>query len=279
MEAHRWAHPQWWPSIGSTQTAVLADPVPGRVVVADHQSAGQGRRGRGWTAPPDTALAISVAVPAPAPEVLGWVPLLTGLAVVRALRASRYAVPAQLKWPNDVLVPDPGAQGQGCAEGEGEGWGKVCGVLAHVVPAPAPATAPAPADRTGHSGAVVVVGAGLNIDQTRAQLPVASATSWRLARGGAVLPDGTRQAWVADYLASLADLLDELRAGPAAVRTAYLARCRTLGSQVRVELPDGRRVEGVATDVEASGALRVRGAHGATVHHAGDVVHVRPPLA
>lgn len=271
MEAHRWAHPQWWPSIGSTQTEVLADPVPGRVVVADHQSAGQGRRGRVWTAPPDTALAISVAVPAPAPEVLGWVPLLTGLAVARALRSSRYAVPAQLKWPNDVLVPDQGAQVQDA------GWGKVCGVLAQVVPAPAPATAPA--DRAGHAGAVVVLGAGLNIDQTRDQLPVASATSWRLARGGAVLPDGTRQAWVADYLATLADLLDELRADPAAVRTAYLERCRTLGAAVRVELPDGRTVEGVAADVEASGALRVRGDHGATVHHAGDVVHVRPPLA
>jgi len=259
VEAHRWAHPQWWPSIGSTQTAVLADPVPGRVVVADHQSAGQGRRGRVWTAPPDTALAISVAVPAPAPEVLGWVPLLTGLAVARALRASRYAVPAELKWPNDVLLPDQGAQGHGA------GWGKVCGVLAQVVPAPA--------------GSVVVLGAGLNIDQTRDQLPVATATSWRLARGGAVLPDGTRQAWVADYLASLADLLDELHADPTAVRTAYLGRCRTLGAAVRVELPDGRRVEGVATDVEVSGALRVRGPHGASVHHAGDVVHVRPPLA
>lgn len=250
MDAHRWARPEWHRSIDSTQTAVLADPVPGRVVVAEHQSAGQGRRGRVWSAPPGTALAISVALPAPTAEVLGWVPLLTGLAVLRALGSSRYAVPASLKWPNDVLVPE-----QGC-------WSKVCGVLAQV------------------AGPVVVVGAGLNVDQTRDQLPVdtptSRATSWRLARGGAALPAGTGQAWVGDYLDHLADLLDELDRDPAGVRTAYRGQCRTLGRRVRVELPDGASVEGSAADVQESGALVVRGVAGQTVHHAGDVVHVRP---
>lgn len=250
MDAHRWARPEWHRSIDSTQTHLLADPVPGRVVVAEHQSAGRGRRGRVWSAPPGTALAISVALPAPAPEVLGWVPPLTGLAVLRAVGSSQCAVPVALKWPNDVLVPERGR------------WSKVCGVLAQV------------------SGPAVVVGAGLNIDQTREQLPVTTplspVTSWRLARGGEELPEGTRQAWVADYLAHLADLLAELDRDPAAVRTAYREQCRTLGRQVRIELPERRSVEGRAADVEESGALVVQGPEGRSVHHAGDVVHVRP---
>ena len=187
--------------------------------------------------PPDTALAISVALPAPGPDALGWVPLLAGLAVLRALRTSRYAVPAALKWPNDVLVPDP----EDHQDGPGDGWGKVCGVLAQV------------------AGPVVVVGAGLNIDQTRDQLPAATspALSWRLARGGAVLPDGARQTWVGDYLSHLAGLLDLLRADPGAVHTAYREQCGTLGRQVRVELPGGR-----AVDWPRHGRRGVRRPHG-----------------
>lgn len=220
-------------------------------MVADHQSAGQGRRGRSWTAPPGTALAVSVAVPLPEPALVGWVPLLTGVAVVRALMVSRYAVPAGLKWPNDVLVPESGA------------WRKVCGILAQVVPA-----------SPGRPG-VVVIGTGLNVDQERDDLPVPTATSWRLARGGAVLPDGVREAWLDDYLDHLARLLDALKVDPSAVRSAYQERCRTLGSTVRVHLPDGTVHEGRAEAVDPSGALVVASGSQTRHHHAGDVVHLR----
>ena len=220
-------------------------------MVADHQSAGQGRRGRSWTAPAGTSLAVSVAVPSPAPALVGWVPLLTGVAVVRALTADRYAVSAGLKWPNDVLVPEGGA------------WRKVCGILAQVVPASR--------DRPG----VVVIGTGLNVDQERDDLPVPTATSWRLARGGAVLPDGAREAWLEDYLDHHARLLDELSADPEAVRSAYQEQCLTIGKAVRVHLPDGTEHEGVAEAVDPSGALVVTSGSGTRHHHAGDVVHLR----
>lgn len=249
MRAHGWARPEWHPSIGSTNTAALGDPRPGRVVVADHQSAGQGRRGRSWTAPPDTALAVSVVVPAPAPDLRGWVPLATGLAVSRALSASRYAVSAGLKWPNDVLVPERGR------------WLKVAGVLAQA------------------QGDVIVIGTGLNVDQSRDQLPVASATSWRLARGGALLPDDARESWLADYLAHLAGLLEDLAGDPWSVAAAYRRECRTLGTDVQVHLPGGGVASGQAIDVDASGALLVQDEDGVGAHLAGDVVHVRPRLA
>lgn len=244
----RFGDVEWRLSVDSTNTLLLTDPRPGRVLVAEHQRAGLGRRGRSWTAPPGAALAISAVVASPGPELVGWVPLVAGLAVAQALGASRYGVSARLKWPNDVLVA------------EGGRWLKVCGVLAQ-------------ATRHQAHGAVVVVGAGVNVDQLRADLPVESATSWRLARGGAVLPEGARETLVRDYLDHLGEALSDL---PAA-RAPYLALCSTVGSAVAVHLPDGSERTGVAVGVDGSGALVVADAHGhRAVHHAGDVVHLRP---
>lgn len=259
MDLFSWDAPEWHASIDSTNLEALRDPRPGRVVVADHQSGGLGRRGRSWTAPPDTSVAVSVVLSAPVPALLGWVPLVTGLAVSQAVTQSRYAVPTVLKWPNDVLAQD------------GQEWRKICGVLAH-----------AAAD--GGGAQVVVVGAGLNIDQTREELPVPTATSWRLARGGvegkvtAPLPDGAREQFVTDYLARLADLMGTLVRDGEAVRTAYRSLCSTIGAQVQVHLPEGGLRTGTAVDVDDTGALVVEGDGRRTVHLAGDVVHVRPAV-
>lgn len=246
-----WDAPEWHPTIDSTNLEALRDPRPGRVVVADHQSAGLGRRGRSWTAPPGSSIALSVVVPAPAPALLGWVPLVTGLAVAQALSHSRYAVPTVLKWPNDVLARDEGD------------WRKVCGVLAQAVP-------------DNPAGPVVVVGAGINVDQLREDLPVPTATSWRLARagaGGAILPDGAREELVDDVLGRLAELVTDL----AGARPAYRKLCSTIGARVQVQLPGGGTATGTAVDVDDAGALVVEGDDGRrTVHLAGDVVHVRP---
>src|ERR687891_7191 len=94
-----------------------------------------------WRGPPRARIALSagIGVGAVPSEAWGWLPLLTGVAVVDAL-AEVTAVKAGLKWPNDVLV----------------GTGKLAGILAEVA-------APEP---------VVVVGLGLNV--TEAPDPVAT---------------------------------------------------------------------------------------------------------
>src|SRR5690349_24604652 len=103
---------------------------------------------RGWVVPPRSSITVSVLLAPRAPVARwGWLPLLTGLAVVRTL-IDVARVPAVLKWPNDVLVPVPG----------GADLFKVCGVLAETVRTP--------------SGAAVVVGAGINVSQDAAELPV-----------------------------------------------------------------------------------------------------------
>ncbi|MDP4960687.1 MAG: biotin--[acetyl-CoA-carboxylase] ligase, partial [Mycobacterium sp.] len=79
---------------GSTNADLLArhgagEDIDGVVLIAEHQSAGRGRNGRSWSTPPRSQIALSVGIAAgevPLPA-WGWVPLLTGVAVVDAVRA------------------------------------------------------------------------------------------------------------------------------------------------------------------------------------------------
>src|SRR5687768_1369155 len=125
--------PEGWrvevlPETGSTNAVVAerarAGEPAGLVVVAEHQATGRGRLDRSWVSPPRAGLTFSVLWrPALPPERWPWLPLLTGLAVARALR-EQAGLDAVLKWPNDVLVVEAGGE-----RGQGR---KVCGVLAEV---------------------------------------------------------------------------------------------------------------------------------------------------
>jgi BirA family biotin operon repressor/biotin-[acetyl-CoA-carboxylase] ligase len=210
----------------------------GLVVVAEAQTAGRGRLGRTWVSPPRAGLTLSVLLrPDLPPAQWPWLPLWTGLAVASALR-ERAEVDAVLKWPNDVLL------GPGAGDQAGR---KVCGVLAEV-----------PVE------GAVVLGIGLNVTTTRDELPHDGASSLRLA--AATVTD--RDTLLRALLRALSSVLRD----PAAARTAYRERCDTVGRQVRVELPGGRSVEGLAEAVDDDGRLVVDG----VPYGAGDVVHLRP---
>jgi BirA family biotin operon repressor/biotin-[acetyl-CoA-carboxylase] ligase len=117
----------------------------------------------------------------------------------------------------------------------------------------------------------VVIGAGLNLAMTAQQLPVSTATSVAV-EGGDPDPDTA----LAGYLAHLQRLIEAYLAhGGDAEASGLAARarqlCVTLGREVRVELPDGRVLEGVATQLDADGRLVVDGESVA----AGDVTHAR----
>jgi BirA family biotin operon repressor/biotin-[acetyl-CoA-carboxylase] ligase len=226
------------PRVASTNAIVRLDPRPWTPVVADEQTAGRGRLGRDWSTPPGTAIAVSVLVPAT--ETPAWLPLAAGLAVLRAI-VDQTGLRPVLKWPNDVLLPSDDDR-------------KVCGILCELVP----------------EG--VIVGSGINVAQSRAELPVPTATSLRLA--GA--PHVDRERLLAAYLHHLADLHERVSRGDRTVREDYLAQCRTLGSDVDVHLPDGSHLVGRATTVDTQGRLVVTGVDGDHSVAAGDVVHVRP---
>jgi len=251
------------PRTGSTSADLVAaargpEPPPDRAVrVADHQAAGRGRAGRTWETPPGQAVTVSVLLRPGVPVgAFGWLPLLGGLAVVRAVAG--LGVEAVLKWPNDVLVP-------GAGDAELAGWGtarKVAGVLGDLV-----ADAEPPA---------AVVGIGVNVGQPADALPVPSATS--LAALGVAADRVDVLVRVVRELVALDDAWRAARGDAVAAGLAAecAAVCATLGSRVRVLRPGGDVLEGVAVSLAADGALRVADDAGAVrTVLAGDVEHVR----
>lgn len=240
---------EWHTTVGSTNDVLAADPHPWRAVVADHQGTGRGRRGRSWQAPPGASLAISSAIAAPVIDRQGWVPLLAGVAVSRAFEQCEPGMRTRLKWPNDVLA------------GDGDPAHKICGILAErVMPQPG-----------SDADAVIIVGSGVNIDQDVADLPVATATSWRICRGGDTVGQELRREFLEVYL----DELAALTAGDDSGREAYLERCDTLGREIVLHLPGDRTVTGRAVDIDAAGGLVVERAGMRHTYLAGDVVHLR----
>ena len=227
--------------VDSTNAEVLRRGGLWAPVLADHQTAGRGRLGRDWQERPGAGLAMSVLVPAVTP--LGWLPLLTGLAVRDALAG--VGVEAALKWPNDVQLP-------------ADGHRKVCGILCQ---------------GAGALDAGVVVGIGINVHHERGDLPTETATSLRL-----VGAEVDRTDLAAGVLTGLARAHADLSAGGTrakGVRAAYRAACDTLGRRIVVHLPDGTKEEALATGIDEEGRLVVDGPRGCTTVAAGDVQHIR----
>ena len=244
-------------SIDSTNRYLLdqarAGAASGVVAVADHQSAGRGRLGRTWEAPPGSNLLVSVLLRPDLP--LEQRHLSSAVVALAAADAVRTTLGPQLgiKWPNDLQAPD---------------GRKVAGVLAEADLASPLHSGPDP----------VVVGIGINVNWPAddGDLPpelVGVASSLRLIVGNPVDRDLLLDA----LLEALAPRVDDLASPSGRTRqAAELAdRCTTLGIRVRVEMPGGS-FEGTAIRVTSEGHLVVddQGVHRTVV--AGDVVHVRP---
>jgi BirA family transcriptional regulator, biotin operon repressor / biotin---[acetyl-CoA-carboxylase] ligase len=118
---------------------------------------------------------------------------------------------------------------------------------------------------------MVVIGIGINVDQTADELPVPTATSLALA-GHPV----DRTALFGDVLASLRAALRHFAGHPDLFLNQYRDRSATLGQEVRVDLPAGHSVEGRVVDFDDHGRLLLRTAAETMTLSAGDVVHLRP---
>jgi len=87
---------EWFRTLDSTMLEARRNPTPGRVIVANEQTAGMGRHGRSWHSPPSEGLYVSIVLAvAPAPVLT----LALGLAARCAIGEQ-----ADLRWPNDVLL-------------------------------------------------------------------------------------------------------------------------------------------------------------------------------
>lgn len=246
-----WRHVVALETVDSTNAWSLRQLRPWQVVAAAEQTAGRGRRDRGWVSAPGTSIAMSFTVPmVPEPASWGWLPLLTGLAARDALAVVSGSEAFTLKWPNDVLAYER-------ATGH---WGKICGILCEA----------------GASG-LAVAGIGVNMSMSRAELPVPHATSLHLCgydaaarqREQVVIALASAFArWHGHWLAG-ADGLERVRA-------AYRERCGTLGAPVRIHLGADQVIHGEALDVSATGEIVMQTTDGVRQFSAGDVVHLRP---
>jgi BirA family biotin operon repressor/biotin-[acetyl-CoA-carboxylase] ligase len=126
-----------------------------------------------------------------------------------------------------------------------------------------------------------VVGAGLNVSMTAEQLPVPTATSLILAGARDDDPGAMFDRVLSAYLHSLTAVVTALwqsegDADRSGLRADVVARCSTIGREVRAELPGGADLVGRATGIDPIGRLEVRDdANQVHAVAAGDIIHLR----
>jgi BirA family transcriptional regulator, biotin operon repressor / biotin---[acetyl-CoA-carboxylase] ligase len=230
----------------------------GTLVTAAAQTAGRGRQGRSWSAPPGSSLLASLVL-APPPRLL---PLAAAVAVCDAVEellaggdapggaGARPTAPgwdaAMIKWPNDVVV----ARGQGLA--------KLAGILIEARP------------QQGWG----VLGIGLNVAVELEELPVE-------LRGTAATM-GLTPDHVEPLLPLLLTALDRrLAETPAMTLAAWGARDALRGRTIEWGLPDDAGTDGpascgVAQGIDGDGRLIVALPDGARTALGAGEVHLRP---
>lgn len=211
-----------------------AGALPPFFLLAEHQTAGRGRRGNAWLAPPGSSLLMTLTLPFPvhpgAEAHMPLMPLIAGLAVAEGLEPF-LPQPPRLKWPNDVVV-------------EGR---KLCGILAE-------------GWKPGTPGAALMIGIGINVAQEGTELPEGAdyaVTSLLLERRcGAMDPENPGRDAVLEEV--LARLRRYLSTPPMDLLARLENRCATLGRAVMLRQETGEVLVGTAIALGPDGALHIR---------------------
>ena len=227
---------------GSTNSDLLRDAArlpSGSVLAAERQSAGRGRRGRAWIAPPGGSLAFSLLWKFERDAAaLSGLSLAAGVAAARALERCGAAMDARfgvrLKWPNDLLVQDDG------------GWAKLGGILIELA-----------ATEAGRTPAVIGIGINLALGAA------ASAIDQRtidLASLGATCSCNTALAYLLDELLPVLRGFEQTGFAPFA--GDWTARHAFGGKRVVLSSEQGAGPAGIALGADADGALLLDTGHG-----------------
>lgn len=221
-------------SIASTNTYLLGQPAPKagrcRVVIAEYQTAGRGRHLRRWVSPPGSGLCLSFAYTfGEMPRQMSSLTLAIGVAVTNMLKHLG-AGEVGLKWPNDIVARD----------------GKMGGILTEV-------------QGRGDGELTVVTGVGLNLD-----LPAGSENAiesdWArrpVDAKSVIQPLPAPEVIVAATTDSLFEAMQKFaQHGFPGFAADWAQHDWLLNRAVTVDLPD-RQISGIATGVDADGALLV----------------------
>ena len=205
----------------------------GDVIAAEFQSGGRGRLDRKFEAPAGSALLFSFYI-TPKRSRSDWA-FLSHLAALcmSEIISNDLNIAVSLKWPNDILIADK----------------KVCGLIAQ-----------ATADG-------IVIGIGLNVGMTLAEIPVATATSLAIAESDQL----DRNQILIQFLERFSLRFLDWDAGRDFI-DEYSKVSATLGCDVQIEVAGRENRIGFAQSITASGALIL--ADGFEVN-VGDVVHLR----
>jgi len=219
----------------------------GEVVLAERQTRGKGRLGRGWFSPPNLNLYLSVILrprlrPADAPQLT-----LTAAVALAESAQSFLGYPPAIKWPNDILV----------------GGKKLAGILTE-----------SSVDRERLH--FVVVGLGVNLNIAQHMLPEelrGLATSLLILTQRPV----DRDAFAGELIRSLDRCYGELeQRGFPYIAARWESFFELKGRKVKVEMGD-RQLSGTAKGIDRDGALLVERADGALERViAGDVIPIQP---
>jgi|SRR4051812_448782 BirA family biotin operon repressor/biotin-[acetyl-CoA-carboxylase] ligase len=215
------------------ECATCGDP-EGTVVIADQQTSGRGRGGHSWSSDPG-GLYLSVIL---RPNFLAkdalFLSLAAGLAVREAIQQSTNTT-IDLRWPNDVMLPPS------------HGEKKIGGILAELA---------SEGDVLKH----VVLGIGLNLNQTRFPAELSGAvSSLRLFTGAEV----AKEAVLAALLESLDAEYAALRSEKAGVISRFeAASSYARGAHVSIFQDDRLEYSGITRGLDANGFLRVETANG-----------------
>ena len=204
----------------------------GDVIVANYQSAGRGRLDRSFLAPPSTALLFSIYLnPERSRDDWGFIPLLAGYSIADTLR--KISANVSIKWPNDLLIDEM----------------KVGGIISTAV------------------GQGVVIGIGINVSTTTAELPVAGATS--LALAGVNKLD--RNSLLPLFLNAFEKDFTAWDQGESFLEK-YSLLSGTQGREVTITGPSENMIRSRALSFDEQGRLHLEDGQIVTV---GDVVHLR----
>lgn len=224
--------------VDSTNAAVMSQAYDGpRVVLAEHQTAGRGRRGRAWRATPGQHLTLTIdwrfeRLAAPA---IGLSP-----AVAVAVAQGLELPVVRIKWPNDLVVPDDNA------------LHKLGGVL---IEASGEASGPLR----------VVVGIGVNV----ADVPMADIDQpWTSLRGQGV--QATRTELAARVVRAVLGALQQFEHHGLQATAEQFAALDCLAGQA-ITVAGSATLEATAVGLAADGGLRIATATGVQVIYSGDV--------
>ena len=214
----------------------------GTVVLAENQTKGRGRLGRGWVSPKGKGIYASIVLrPKFSLAEVAKLTLLTAVALSEAIEKTTGLTP-QIKWPNDLLI----------------GNKKVAGILTEMN---------ADMDRVRF----IIVGIGINVNTPSNSLPEV-ATSLKIETGQTIPRVKLFQMILVSleywYLTAQAKGFDP-------IIEEWKKRSVTLGKRIRV-VEANQILEGEAIDLDAFGGLVIKNDDGKFITRmSGDVTHVR----